>query len=320
MQELAEAGRPHGGGNRPFGFEADKVTVRAAEAEVITQLVARALAGESLTALCRWLAESGTSTVGGKEWRTPTLRGLLLNPRIYGYRSHNGEPIAPATWPAIISRQDGERLRVLLTDPARRTNRTARRYLLSGLCRCHACGNKMFSVPNRQTRRYLCRSGHDFGGCGRLAVSAAPLEALVRDAVLIRLDGPALADALADRSRDEQEGSLLSHSIAEATAQLEELAHLYAARKLPAPEWLIARKDIEARREDDRRALARLSNSHAIDQHIGHGVALRQQWDQLGLTRQVAIVRAVVDHVQIGPGRRGARSLDLERVRIFWRL
>ena len=29
MQEIAEAGKPHGGGTRPFGFDDDRITHRA---------------------------------------------------------------------------------------------------------------------------------------------------------------------------------------------------------------------------------------------------------------------------------------------------
>src|SRR3712207_2313345 len=109
MQELAEAGKPHGGGTRPFGFEADKVTHRADEAEVIRDLAARALAGESLTSLTKWLDDTDVRTVTGKPWRTPTVRQLLLNPRIYGMRSHrDGESLTPAVWQPIISAAQGE--------------------------------------------------------------------------------------------------------------------------------------------------------------------------------------------------------------------
>src|SRR5215217_8841951 len=44
----AEAGQPHGGGKRPFGFEADGRTVHAAEAAEIVQAADAILAGVSL--------------------------------------------------------------------------------------------------------------------------------------------------------------------------------------------------------------------------------------------------------------------------------
>jgi DNA invertase Pin-like site-specific DNA recombinase len=82
VQEMAEAGRPHGGGARPFGFQPDRITHDAHEAQTIHDLAVRAQAGESLTSLCRRLTDEGTRTVTGKEWRTPiteeTTRVMLL--------------------------------------------------------------------------------------------------------------------------------------------------------------------------------------------------------------------------------------------------
>jgi hypothetical protein len=45
-QELAVAGKVAGGGSRPFGYEADKRTVRESEAVVIRECARRLLAGE----------------------------------------------------------------------------------------------------------------------------------------------------------------------------------------------------------------------------------------------------------------------------------
>ncbi len=320
MLELAQAGKPHGGGWRSFGFNDDRLTVRESEAAVIRELAARALAGESLTSLCRWLQDQDVPTVGGKAWRTPTLRGLLLNPRISGQRVHQGQPIGPAAWPAIIPAEQHDRLRTLLTDPSRRTNRTARRYLLSGLVRCALCGSTMFSVPRFEERRYLCRSGADFGGCGRMAVSAAPLEQFVADAVLVRLDSPELDAALTGRAMSNAQAAGLSEQVAADTAQLDELAGLYASKAITAPEWLAARNPIEAQRAQTRRRIMQLSASSALDGLVGNGQELRAAWQTLNLSRQVAVVRAVVDHVLMSPGARGARALDPGRFQIIWRL
>ncbi len=320
MLELAQAGKPHGGGWRSFGFNDDRATVREAEAAVIRDLAARALAGESLTSLCRWLQDHNVPTVGGKQWRTPTVRGLLLHPRISGQRVHQGQPIGPAVWPAIIPAEQQDRLRALLTDPGRRTNRTARRYLLSGMVRCSRCGSPMFSVPRFEQRRYLCRSGADFGGCGRMAVSAAPLEEFVAEAVLLRLDSPELDAALTGRAQDNAHAAGLSEQVAADTAQLEELAGLYASKAITAAEWIAARNPIEARRTETRRRITQLTSSSALDGLIGNGRELRAAWQTLNLTRQVAIVKAVVDHVMMSPGTCGARALDPNRFQIIWRL
>jgi hypothetical protein len=64
------------------------------------------------------------------------LRRILASPRISGQRAHHGEIVATAQWPGIISADDGARIRALLANPERRTNKAARRYLLGGLLVC----------------------------------------------------------------------------------------------------------------------------------------------------------------------------------------
>lgn len=80
MQQLAEQGRPHGGGVRPFGFAKDRLNHEPDEAQVIRELADRLLAGQTLTSVTAWLEESGVRTVTGKPWRTPTVRNLFAQP------------------------------------------------------------------------------------------------------------------------------------------------------------------------------------------------------------------------------------------------
>lgn len=319
MLEIAEAGLPHGGGTRPFGFLPDKTTHDPREAQVIRDLTERALAGESLPSLARWLDENDIRTVTGKKWRTPVVRQILLNPRYYGVRSHGGKPLGPAVWKPVITPEQGEALHRLLTNPDRRTNRAARRYLLSGMCRCAKCGSQMVSMPRYETRRYLCRSGNDFGGCGSMVITAIPAEQIVAEAVLIRLDGPELHDALAGRIRDDATANELHEQIEADSKQLADLMEMWANREIDADEMKRARAPIAARRDRARRELSTLAGTRDLDAYIGQGETLRQQWADLNLDRQRAIVKALVDHVVIHPAVPGARSVAVDRVRPVWK-
>lgn len=319
QRELAERGLPSGGGVRPFGFAPDRLHLDEAEADVIRTLATRLLAGEPLVSLVKWLQENDVHTVTGKEWRSPTIRNLLMSPRIAGLREHQGQVVGKAAWPPIIPEADYERIVALLSDPARRTNRTARTYLLSGLVRCGKCGAKMVTGRSRERRRYMCRTGPDFGGCGGIMISAT-VEELVTDAVLYRLDTPELAAAIDGRQRADETSAALSESIAEDTAQLDELAGLYATKQITAPEWIAARKPIEGRLQANRRRQANRAGSTVLAGHIGNASALRREWPQMNLGRQAAIVRALISHITIGPGTQGARSIDPARVAITWRV
>lgn len=318
MEQVAAEGRPHGGSNRPYGFEDDKVTIRLDEAEVIRQLVARFLAGESLRSLATWLDEEEIRTVRGGPWRTPTLRSLLRSGRIAGLREHQGVVVGPARWEPIISETDRNRVLALMEQRKVSGRRAPRRYLLSGLLRCGRCGHTLYSSARATTRRYVCSSGPDHGGCGRLTIVAAPVEELVTDAVLFRLDTQALADTLAGRSNGDEAIAALSEALSADREQLAELAAMWAGKQISRAEWFAARQPLEARIRDAEGRLARVTRNDALAGLPGNGEQLRRQWADLNLTRQHAIVAGVLDHAVIAPT--GSHVFDRSRVEPVWRL
>ena len=320
MEQNAEAGRPHGG-KRPYGFDDDKITIRQSEADVIRQLAARFIAGESWRSLAVWLNDEQIPTISGGPWKTTTLRSLLMSGRIAGLRTHRGEVIGPAVWPAIISESDRNKILARVDEAVRTGRRTPRRYLLTGMIVCGRCGNRLFSAARTNARRYVCIKGPDHGGCGALSITAAPVEELVAEAVLYRLDTPELADALAGRTTSDTEAAALGEDLAGDKAQLDELAALYAAKQIGVREWMAARGPIEDRITDIERRIARLTRTDALAGIVGTGVELRAAWTGLNLTRQGAIVKAIVDRVVIAPAtERGRKTLDPGRVEIEWRL
>ena len=115
-ERMAKAGKPSGGGLRPFGFEDDRVTVVEAEAAMIRQAAERIASGGTLAAICREWNDQGLVSGRGKPWRVSPLRNILTNPRVAGLRTHNldehGRPVvvADATWPAILDRSTFDRV------------------------------------------------------------------------------------------------------------------------------------------------------------------------------------------------------------------
>ena len=318
--EVAQTGIPHMGGPRAFGFQSDKTTHEPAEANVIRDSDSRALAGETLISMATWLQDNDIRTVGGKEWRTNTVRAFLTNPRYWGMRVHQGQVIGPATWEPIITAEQGERLQRILLDPARRTNRSARRYLLTGLLVCGKCGTRLNSAPRAEIRRYGCRKGPDSRGCGGVYIYAQMLEEFIAQAVLYRLDSPFMHEALTDGSTDQEEARTLGDSIQADTNRMDDLATMWADGDISRTEWSKARNRIQERLERNRRTFARLTHRDAVADYIGQGEQLRAQWDGLNLSRQVAIVKAVLNHVTILPANTpGRHGLDPERVVPEWR-
>ena len=325
MDQNAANGLPHGPA-RPFGYDADKITVRAAEAAIIRQLVDRLLAGESLRSLASWLNTTGVpTTLGAEHWQTPTLRQMLCSARLAGLREHRGQIIGDAVWEPIITVEKREQILAHFAARASSGRRAPRTHLLSGMLRCGKCGNTLFS-SSRQTSagqrrlRYVCLSGPDHGGCGKLTVVAEPVEDLITDAVLTRLDSAELADALTGKVRDDGALGALGNALTTDQSRLDELAGLYAEGAVSAREWMAARNPIEARIRDTQRRLAHATDTSALDGLTGNGTVVREQWAGLGIDRRQAIIRAVLDHAVIGPGTPGARTLDINRVQPQWRL
>lgn len=320
MEQNAEAGLPHGNWQRPFGYEDDKVTIRQSEAAALREVVARFLAGESLRSLCAWLDDQGITTPFGGPWRTTTLRNIFRSARIAGLRSHNGQVVGPAVWPGIITEDERRQLLALLEQRKRSGRRAVQTYLLSGLLRCGKCGGKLFSSAREGKRRYVCMSGPDHGGCGGIHVTAEPLELLISDAVLYRLDTAELAKALSGSKGRDKDAAKVADELGKQRKRLDELAEMFGAGEITRREWLAARKPVESAIEAAERRLAHQTGTSQLRGLAGQGSSLRQQWNGLNLGRQHAIVAAVMDHAVITAGKQGAQSLDPDRVHPVWRL
>ena len=316
----AQAGKIAGGGSRPYGYEDDKRTVRESEAIVIRECAARLLAGEALRSICSGLNDRGVPTSTGGEWQAQTLSRMLRSARISGQREHKGEIVADAEWPPIITAAETTRIRALLSDPDRRTNKVARRYLLVRLLRCGLCGETLVSRPKAGgARAYQCAKGPGFSGCGRMSVMAEPLEQFVVEAVLYRLDSPELAAAMSGQPGD-PDAERWQAEIEQSREQLEELAGMYGRREIGLSEWQAARTPIERRVTDARKQLGRLTRTTALAGQIGHATELRERWQTLPLTRQHAIVAAVLDHITVAPAARpGYNKFDPGRFTPIWR-
>ena len=319
-EEIAAKGQVSGGGSRPYGYESDKVTIRAAEAAIVRECAKRLLAGEPVRSIARDLNERGVTSASGGAWSPQSLRRMLASPRISGQRIHRGEIVAKAVWPALISPEDGAKIRSLLANPERRTNKTARRYLLGGLLVCSHCGERLVARPRSGgKRRYACAKGPGFSGCGKTYINADDVERFVTEAVLIRLDSAALQRVIERRQRRAPDAQRWLEEMEQAQAQQVELAAAYGNREISMDELRAARKPIEQRLTNARKQLGKLSRSSVLDRYVGNGDALRADWDALDLSQQHAIVAAVVDSVVVGPARRGYNRFDESRLTPVWR-
>lgn len=257
QQELAEQGRPKGGGVRGYGYEADGMTVIDAEAAILREIAARIIDGDSLSSIARDLTARGVPAVRADRWNTRSVHAAVTKPRVAGLRTHRGQVVGDAVWPAILDRDTWEAVLAALAARPKGSNRLAR--WLTGVLVCDLCGQPLVGTTGNSGPRYWCAPAQSTrgrsAGCGRIAISGDRVEALTEKAILGYLSEPhRLALLAAEVSADRAHA--LRGDLAGDEAQLVELAEAYAARAITMPEYLAARRVVEARLEDTRRLLA----------------------------------------------------------------
>lgn len=318
-EETAKAGRRSGGGHRPFGLSRDWSELVPAEAELIREAVDGILSGQSMYSVAADWNRRGVRTPTGRPWSVQLVKSMLRSPRLAGLREHRGAIVGPGQWPAIVDPDKHERLRAILSRKG--TPGQPGRFLLSGLVRCGVCGNSMY-VRRRhkdKARFYGCEKAAGGTACGHVHIVAEPLEALVRDAVLERLDSPQMLAAIEAHNRQTVEAVDLDTLHADESG-LEQLARdYYTDRLIGRSEYLAARDELEARIEAARRKVARVNGSGKLGELAGFGQKLRAAWDGESLDWQRQIVATVVDRVNVTPGVRGPNRFDPSRVAIDWR-
>ena len=152
------------GGWRTFGYLDGMADLHPVESEIVRDIVARFLAGETLHSLAKSLNAAGIPSVTGRvNWTGPNLRQYLMRPTLAGFRVHH-KVTYEAAWPGIIDTATHETIVAKLADPARRANKgsNARKYLLSGMATCHECGQPLRArTPSKNDPRrfYACATG-----------------------------------------------------------------------------------------------------------------------------------------------------------------
>lgn len=169
-------------------------------------------------------------------------------------------------------------------------------------------------------RRYICAKGPGLPGCGGVAILADTLEGFIVEAILHRLDSPALAAALGGAGAPSELLDPVRVEAETSSRELEHLAAAYGQREITWTEFLAARKPIEARIETAKRTLTRYSRASAVEPYVGASSTLRELWPELPLSRQRAIVAALLDRALVGRAVPGRTTFDESRVEPVWRV
>jgi site-specific DNA recombinase len=339
IQQAAEAGHQVAGGRRPYGYALDRgtgritATVDPVEGPIVSECARRVLAGESIASIVRDLNQRGVLTSAGNPWNRTTLRRMLCSARISGRREHIptdsyqgvrplvGEIVSTESdWPAIISAEQSDRLRALLTRPERCiTTGGSRKHLLSGILHCARCGQPMVGRSSRGVLRYVCNRNPDGGkaACGRRFITAAPTDGRVQDYVVSALGSPELVARLRQREAPEPD---LHARIRADEDELEALAADHGKGEISRAEWKAARVPIVARLDAARERLATSTRTTALEGFVGTLEEMGARWEWCNVSQRRAVVIAVLECVIVHPATvMGRNRIDPGRIEPRWR-
>lgn len=223
VRARAQAGAPHG--KLPYGYRREydpdsgallRQVPNEETAPIVREIYRRIALGEGLHTIAvdftsRRIAPPRPArsprAADGQAWLASTVRRIAANPTNAGLRTHQGEVVAEATWPALVDRDLFDTVQGVLTDPARmtRTVDSTARWLLSGIATCgiEGCGGPMRIYNNRGSKTYTCH------WCYKVTRKAGPVDDHVGELVVQLLkhldvadterpDSPELDDARAE--------------------------------------------------------------------------------------------------------------------------
>jgi site-specific DNA recombinase len=300
----AKSGLAHGG-SRPYGYETGGMVIREDEAQVIRQVAACLIQGTAITAIVKDLNERGIPSASGKQWGHKSLGQVMTRKRLIGIRTHKGVEY-PAAWPPILMLEEWEMVQLALKSSYRRRAQ-GRTYLLTGLIECGACGNPLLgdAHPNKKgqepKRRYGCRKMDNYGGyigCGKVSRLAEPIELLVSEAVLYRLESEDLAAALAPKTPEIRP---LLERYQFLQQRLQDLVQDYATGLLNRQQLAQAKSAVDTEIEKIQTELT-AAQPRQVFSVIQAGQAVRDAWEQEGLEWRRNLISLLVEIVIVQPG------------------
>lgn len=350
-EAIAKAGRPAGGGLRPFGYEVGGMEIREAEAELIRDAVRRVLAGQTVTGIAREWSGTVPTAKGKTLWLPSNLRRILRSARIAGLREHyvwrvvrnrkegtrrrvkEYAGVYPADWPAIITEDEHQRIRIMIPDEKPTGEGQARVALLSGMIwcgrpECMKTSRKLTAVPKRNGKPgYDCQRE---GGCRRCGVSRQTMDEWVSEAVISAFESRAGANAIKRAARVKTKGGAdPAVEVEKIKGQLAVLSRRrFVEEEIDDDEYEAARTPLRAKLKA---AQAKLVEVEPADALAGADVdvkTLRQRWDAVGkdgkplmtLDQRRALISSVVERVVLLPGHRGTGNVGPDkRIVIEWR-
>lgn len=308
--------------------------------ELADEVRRRLTEGEAAVAISHDFQERDLPTFSDARWSTSTLARVLSSARIAGLREHRprsrhetkrvtvGEIMGEGQWKAIITPAESARLRILLTDPARRTSPgPTGTYLLTGLIYCDLCKHRMTGrlksggLKSGGRRTYSCDDQPGRPGCGGVTIRAEYTNAVIAALAAEFLTSPDMRSALQNKPPGPGEDEVLAE-ISACEQDLADLAADHGAGTISRMEWMSARKPLQARIEAAQASLGRVDVSRVLEglPEDLEGMEAFLLNDELEASRRRAVLALALERVWVRPAIvRGSKTFNPARLDPLWR-
>lgn len=337
-RERAEEGRTNGavlyGWSRQYeydnrgriiGFHDDE---DIQQADIVREIVARLLGGESIKGITDDLNRRGVPAPGaganrahrakgqasdGSKWGKTSVRKMALRPANIGLRIfHRGRPdeaLLPASWPKIVDPDQHDRVVALLKDPARNTEKPgSRQHLLTwgiGECGFQECGAHLRTgmrgnrrYPGSVASLYMCEAE------GHVGRNEAAVDRFVDHHMIELLQRPDAVDLL-DGSATEAADALTQ--VEALRAKLAKAAAAFAEDMISDEQLRVITGKLRPQLEAaEAKARACRPSPHLELVMSAIGSKAEQRWRAMQIVQKRAVMQAFGVRVLILPARKGA--------------
>ncbi|MEV7178262.1 recombinase family protein [Kitasatospora sp. NPDC093679] len=316
---------------RPFGWEDDKITLRPVEAAAVHKAVHDVIAGASISEITRQWKEAGYLTARGNLFQYQSVKQVLMNARLCGYREVNGELvrdsddqpivgewepiITPKAWFALVATIRGR------GNGGQPTGGLVHKYLLTGILRCGAtlkdgtkCNAPLKGEKANQWVKYkhgyFCKKTVD-GGCNGTWKRGDETDKHVTRLVLAKLkaDAAAAVTDVPDWERGEElEAALRRRNTLEQRWHGGEIDDEQFFRNLPPIE-----KAIKELRADEARNLAAKAAAEEATADV------EKEWETKTLAQKRELIKKALHAVIALPSGQGNKPFDVNQLIPVWK-
>ncbi|WP_371536906.1 recombinase family protein [Streptomyces sp. NBC_00466] len=320
---------------RPFGWEDDKITLRAVEADAIRTAVHDVIAGASISEITRQWKEAEFITSRGNAFQYATVKQVLVNARTCGYREIKGELVRDGDdqpikgeWDAIVTPKEWYAIISKIRERGRGAGvprgGLVHKYLLTGILRCGnvledgtTCNNKMIGIKAndwlKYEHAYMCKRTVD-GGCNKTYKRGDKTDVIIEQLVIAKLEKDAASKAEEVPDWDKAESL---ERVIRSRKELERRWHddedtdiddETFFRNLPVLERRIKELRVDKAKHEALKAEAEVAQED-----------IAKSWKSKTLTQKRDAIKKVLGAVVAVPGGKGNKTFDPDLLKPVWR-